>query len=292
MHRAAPLVLALAALLATPAVAGTVKGGVTVDGVAPIVPTRVSALMVRGSYDARNDEIVVVMTKKPLDALKVASSLDPASELVIQEAVSKDDHVLVYLSQDGGISFNASHGDGTTSYVNSTVMGDIRAEMTAKTAKRVAGRVFMPTPEKLLDGGSMKLDVTFDTEIVRPPAGSPLPAGGGEPGKALLGLLGAVAKKNWAGVQAGVTPALREDLTRSSSTTEKEYLDDAARHFNVTLPPKGLAITRGTLRTDEAVLEIEGEQRPGSDWVYFARMVKGGGGWLLDRSYPVGQIAK
>lgn len=293
MNRAVSLVLALAALLSTPAAAGTVKGGVTVDGVAPIFPKWACALVVRESYDARNDEIVVVMTMKPFDAAKVASSLDPASTLGVEPAVAKGDSVLVYLRRDGGISFNASHGygDAAPQYANSTAMGDIRAELTAKTAARVAGRVFMPKPEKLLGGESMKLDVTFDAEIVRPPAGSPLPAGGGEPGKSLLGLLDAVAKRRWADVQAGVTPALRKDIVGSSSTTEKEFLDDAAKHFALTLPPKGLAITRGTLRADEAVLEIEGQQW-GHGWVFFARMVKGGGGWLLDRSYPIGRIAE
>lgn len=280
---------ALAVLLSTPAVAGTVKGGVTVDGVAPISPKVACALMIRGSYDARNDETVVVMTMTPFDAPKVASSLDPNTVIGNEPAVRQGAHILVYLRKDGGISFSASHGDDGHQYAHSTEMGEIKAELTAKTATRVAGRVFMPKPEKLMGGESMKLDVTFDAEIVRPPAGSPLPAGGGAPGKALLGLLDAAAKRNWAGVQAGITPAQREGIVGSSSKTEKEYLDDAAKHFSVALPPKGLTITRGTLRADEAVLEIEGELW-GKGWVFFARMVKGGGGWLLDGSYPIGRI--
>lgn len=63
-----------------------------------------------------------------------------------------------------------------------------------------------PAPLKAMDGPSYTIDVKFSADVVPALSGPALPAGGGDPGKALTAFLAAVAKKQWTGIKAGLGP--------------------------------------------------------------------------------------
>src|SRR5258708_33449486 len=105
---------------------------------------------------------------------------------------------------------NASYSQTMTQYVAMTpgegpLPGSLKAEMTTNTADRGAGRVFSAKPVKTMDGETYTVDVKFSTEVTHGPAGTKLPAGGGDAGKSLQALLTAMKKKDFKAIQAGVT---------------------------------------------------------------------------------------
>ena len=84
-----------------------------------------------------------------------------------------------------------------------------------------------------------------------------------------------MAKKNYAAIQAGVTPARAENYTD---------VDDAVQTLGFFLPKKG-KIAGGELRGDTAIVEIEADSM-----LTLVRMVKSGTKWQFDRATRAGFI--
>ncbi|HEX7680396.1 MAG TPA: hypothetical protein VF713_19850, partial [Thermoanaerobaculia bacterium] len=175
-----------------------------------------------------------------------------------------------------------------TQYVEMT--GDrMKAEMTANTPDKVAGHVYSPKPLKSMDGSPYTIDLTFSTEVTRPPAGTKLPADGGEPGKAFKALQTAMASKSWEGISKNVTAKHLESFNESDRTP-KENLDDALQTLGLWLPKKPGKITGGTAYGNSAVLKVEGEMFKGQNALFLVRMVKEGPRWVFDRATTAGMI--
>jgi len=148
--------------------------------------------------------------------------------------------------------------------------------MTASGPARVAGRVWSPKPVKTQDE-SWTVDVSFATDVARAPAGTRLPADGGEPGKAFKVLLAARSAKKFDAIQKNVVKPF-------------DSLDDALSSLDIWLPKKGTKVTGGELRGDSAVLEVEGEMFPGMKGLFLVQMRKSGSRWLFDRAVRGGLI--
>jgi hypothetical protein len=167
----------------------------------------------------------------------------------------------------------------------------MKAEMTTNTPAKVAGHVFSPKPLKSMDGSPYTIDLTFSTEVTRPPAGTKLPADGGEPGKALKALQAAIANKSWEGISKNITAKHLESFNESDRTP-KENLDDALQTLGFWLPKKAGKITGGELHGDSAILKLEAELFEGQNGLFLVRMVKEGPRWVFDRATKAGMIDK
>jgi hypothetical protein len=167
----------------------------------------------------------------------------------------------------------------------------MKADMTANTPDKVAGRIFSTKALKTMDGTPYAIDLTFSTAVTRPPAGTKLPADGGEPGKAYEALRAAMVAKSWEGISKNVTAKNLESFNESYRTP-KENLDDALQTLGLWLPKKPGKITGGELRGDSAVLHVEGELFAGQDALFLIRMVKDGPRWVFDRATNAGLIDK
>jgi hypothetical protein len=284
------LTLALLCAFSSSAFAGEASGEFVAGKRAPIKPKFAAAFETRDQRDARKIAIEVVLSDAPIDVVAAAAELDPHTNVINQSALADHNYVLLWVRPDNDVSMNATYSATMTQFVEMTSSG-MKAEMTANTPDRVAGRIFSPKSLKTMDGEPYSINLTFSTTVTHPPAGTKLPADGGEPGKAFKALQTAIAKKSWEGISANVTPKNLQSFN-DSSRTAKENLDGALQRLGFWLPKKGGRVTGGELRGDSAVLELEAELYEGQNGLFLVRMVKTGPRWLFDRATRAGTIDK
>jgi hypothetical protein len=151
--------------------------------------------------------------------------------------------------------------------------------------------VYSPAPLKTMDGPTYTIDVKFSADVIAAPTGTPLPAGGGDAGKALTAFLGAITKKDWTGIKAGLSPKALPNFNHDYNTPA-ENTSSAVDILNAWLPVATAKITGGQLMSPTvAVLEVEG-QRFGTTWLSLVRMVKTGTVWQFEESAPAGMLSK
>jgi hypothetical protein len=185
---------------------------------------------------------------------------------------------------------NATYSATMTQFVDMTG-GRMKAEIKTLTADTVAGRLWMTSPGKTMTDDTYFVDVTFSAPITHGPAATKLSAGGGEPGKALQSLVGAISKKSWNDIKGGVSEHALKSLTYADSDrSEQENLEEALSTLNIWLSKKPGQVTGGELRGDTAILEMEGQIFEGQKGLYLVKMVKSGPRWVFDSATPVGMI--
>jgi hypothetical protein len=167
--------------------------------------------------------------------------------------------------------------------------GGLKAELNANTPTHIAGRVFTAEPVKVLSGETFSCDITFAVDVTRPASGTPLPEGGGEPGKAFGAMLDAAKNKNWDALIESVSARMRS-IFDADYRSKEENLDYAVDFLKMALPKSKTKIIGGTLRGETATLEIEGEMFAGQPAVYFARMIKTKDSWLYDGAILAGMV--
>ncbi len=281
--------LAFAAFTLT-AHAGQASGEFTAGTRPPIRPKYAAAFETPDQRDARKMAVEVVLSEAPIDIAAAAAELDPHSNVINQSALRDHNYVLLWVRPDNDVSMNATYSATMTQFVEMTG-GRMKAEMTANTPDKVAGHVYSPKPLKSMDGSPYTIDLTFATEVTRPPAGTKLPSDGGEPGKAYKALQTAIAGKSWEGISRNVTAKHLESFNESDRTPQ-ENLDDALQTLGFWLPKKPGKITGGELHGDSAVLKVEGELFEGQNALFLVRMVKEGPRWVFDRATKAGMIDK
>ena len=269
---------------------GEASGQFTAGKRPPIQPKYAAAYETRDQRDARKAAIEVVLSEEPIDVAEAAAELDPHSNVINQKALRDHNYVLLRVRPDNDVSMNATYSATMTQYVEMTG-SRMTADLTANTRDRVAGRVFSPKPLKTMDGDDYTIDLKFSTEVTHAPAGTKLPADGGEAGKAFNALQSAIAKKSWAGIKGNVTAKTLESFFESDRT-ENENLADAIQTLGFHLPKKPGKITGGELRADGAILNVEGELFEGQNALFLVRMVKDGSTWVFDRATNAGLIDK
>lgn len=271
------LILLLSATLAAPALAGDASGQFKADPRAPIRPKYAAAYETRDLRDSHKHAVEVILSEAPIDAAAAVADLDPHTNAINQPALMEKNYIVLVVRPDGDVSMNATYSERMVQFVDMTgAMGDLKAEISTNTPDRVAGRVFSPKPVKT-DSGTWTVDVKFSTDVTRLPPGMALPAGGGDPGKALTALLAAKSKKNWEGIRTAVVKPF-DDLA------------DALQSLDIWLPKKGVKITGGVLRGDTATLDVEGEMFEKQKGLFLVRMQKSGTKWLFDRAMRAGFI--
>jgi hypothetical protein len=272
------------------ALGGDTSGQFTAGKRPPIRPKYAAAYETRDQRDARKIAIEVVLSEEPIDVVEAAAELDPHSNVINQKALRDHNYVLLWVRPDNDVSMNATYSDTMTQYVEMTG-SRMTADLTTNTRDKVAGRIFSPKPLKTMDGDPYTIDLKFSTEVTHPPAGTKLPADGGEPGKAFNALQAAIAKKSWTGIKGNVTAKTLESFYESDRS-ETENLADAIQTLGFRLPKKAGKITGGELRGDSAILNVEGELFEGQNALFLVRMVKDGPRWVFDRAQNAGLIDK
>jgi hypothetical protein len=287
--RLSTLTVSVAAVCAitVPAFAGPASGTVT-SPTGTIAPKQAIAYVVRDMRNARNTRIEIMLTDVAVKADGLQNDLDPHVTAINFEELRDRDYVLLWIAAPNTVSMNATYSKTMTQYLNDT-SGGLKAELTTNTATRVEGRVFSPSPLKTFDGTTYTVDLKFSADVIPGLTGTPLPAGGGDPARALTTFLAAVKAKNWTGIKAGLSPKALPMYDKSYNTPQ-ENADSAADIFSARLPMDKLAVTRGQLiNPTTAVLEAEGE-RFGSRNLSLVKMVKTGAVWQFEESAPLGTV--
>jgi hypothetical protein len=266
---------ALLAAIAVSAVAGEASGEFKTNTRKPIQPKYAAAYEARDQRDPRKRIIEVVLSSEPVDTAAAVADLDPHTNIINQPALMDHDYILLWVRPGDDVSMNATYGERMVQFVDMTSMS-LKAEMTANTPDRVAGRLWSPKPVKTQDE-TWTVDVRFATDVTRLPAGTRLPADGGDPGKAFKALLAARTAKKLDAIQKSVVKPF-------------DNLDDALSTLDMWLPKKGAKVTGGEVRGDSAVLEVEGEMFPGMKGLFLVRMTKSGPKWLFDRAIRGGLL--
>jgi hypothetical protein len=278
-----PFMMTMAALAEAGPASGTVK-----SATGTISPKQAIAYVVRDSRNARNTRVELLLTDVPVDAATLRDDLDPHATAINFKELADRNYLLLWVGTDGAVSMNATYSKTMTQYINDT-SGGLKAELTTNSPTKIEGRVYSGAPLKTMDGPTYTIDVKFSADIVVPPAGTPLPAGGGEPGKALTAFLDAIAKKNWTNIKAGLSPKQLPGFDRSYNTPA-ENAASAVDILTAWFPMTNRKVAGGTLLNPAmAVLELEGE-RFGSRSLSLVRMVKTGAAWQFDEAGPAGSL--
>ena len=140
--------------------------------------------------DVGRDRTYVYLSDIPLDAARLAAAFRSSSAAEEQLGDGSAGYVRICIDGDGsecGLYF--SHNKPSASF-NSAGYGEFKRA--SAEPGRVSGRWALTEPGDFF-GETYDFDLTFDAAIT-PPPGKPLPADGGEPGKAYRDWTAAVAK--------------------------------------------------------------------------------------------------
>jgi len=267
----------------TGSASGTVK-----SATGTIAPTFATAYVVRDSQHPRQKLVELLLTETAVNPAPLRDALDPNVVAINLPELRDRNYVLLWVAADGSVRMNATYSKTMTQYVNDS-SGGLKGEFTTNTPTKVEGRIYSPAPLKTVDGPTYTIDVKFSADVIPALTGTPLPAGGGDPGQAFLALTDAVAKKNWNGIKAGLSPKILPSYDQSYNTPA-ENLASAVDILSARIPIAKAKVTGGFLVSPTvAVIEFEGE-RFGTTWVEVARMEKTGAAWQFVDSAPVGMI--
>ena len=268
--------------------ANTASGSVNVQKAGDISPKFSAGYLVRDQRNARTTQTEILLSEVTIDPAAMQNALDPHMIAINLDALNGRNYVLLFVRADGWVGMNATFSKGMTQFLNDTTSG-LKAEFTARTATRIDGHVFSPSPLKSMDGTTYTVDLRFGVDVAAPPAGTALASGGGDPGKALTAFLAASQKKNWAAIKAGSSPDALKTFDKSYNSPA-ENADSAAALLKAWIPLQKMNITGGQLRGNVAILDVVGELFPGQLGLSLVQMVKTGAVWQFDRAARAGMV--
>lgn len=124
-------------------------------------------------------------------------------------------------------------------------------EMESTGPDRFAGRVYLPEMHEFFDD-SYQYDFTFSAPLSDPnaPIGEPLPADGGEPGRAYLAWVEAIRALDVERLRTMVTPEMAEMLDSEDAMENLEFMRD--------MTADDVRILGGSSDGTTAILQVEG----------------------------------
>ncbi len=275
--------LAVTGVAAAGPASGTVK-----SATGTISPKFATAYVVRDQRDPRKTIVEVLLSEVAVDPAPLRDDLDRHVTAINLDELRDGNYVLFWIAADGSVRMNATYSKTMTQYLTDSTDG-LKGEFTANTPSKIDGRIYSPRPLATMDGPTYTVDVTLSADVMPALGGTALPAGGGDPGKALAAFLGAITSKNWNGIKAGLSPKALPTFDQDDNTPE-ENLSSAVDILNARLPVAKAKVTGGIQTSPTAaVLELQGE-RFGTTWLALVRMVKTGAVWQFEESAPVGMI--
>ncbi|HWS76811.1 MAG TPA: hypothetical protein VN205_00385 [Thermomonas sp.] len=223
------------------------KGEVRVD------VRHVIAVVVDEAGTEADTHTYVYLSDVPMDAGKVAAAFHASSAAEAQLGDGSAGYVRICINAEGGeCGLYFSHNNPSASF-NSSGYGKFALD--AAPAGRTAGRWVLAEPDDFF-GETYDFDLRFDVAVT-PPPGKPLPADGGEPGKAYRAWIAAVAKGDVATLGALVGGDYNGWRIKSDDQDDvKAALKDLRDGT-----PLQARILRGRIDGDSAVLWVEGKDR-------------------------------
>jgi hypothetical protein len=268
--------------------ANTAAGSVDVQKLGAISPTFSAGFIVRDQRNARTSQTEIMLSEVAIDPTEMQHAFDPHMVAINLDALKDRNYILLFIRADGRVAMNATFSKTMTQFLNDSDDG-LKVDFTARTATRVDGHVYSAAPLKTMDGTTYTVDVRFGVDISAPPAGTALPAGGGDPGKALTAFLAAAQKKNWPAIKAGSSPDALKMFDKSYNSPA-ENADSAADLLKAWIPSQKMKVAGGEVRGDVAVLDVEGELFAGQFGLSRVQMVKTGAVWQFDRAARAGLV--
>lgn len=256
--------LAASAAMATPQ-AGP-NGGHFRIGEIRLDATFAIAVVRDEGHDDVGPQTMLYLSDVPLDAAKAAAAFDADDAVRAQLDEKAGGYVRLCIDAEGAECGMFFSPEGFNSGGYGTLL------LTANDAGHIAGSWVLKEPESFFDK-TYDFDLHFDVAIT-PPPGKDLPASGGEPGKAYLAYITALAK--------GDLPALRQltdqdhgyRFPQDDESRAKESLKSARDGEPVTAN-----VERGRIDGDTAVLWIAGVDRDDIRRRGRVRMLRESGSW-------------
>lgn len=160
-----------------------------------------------------------------------------------------------------GVSYAFASGDGCGLCYDGSAQSTVKVE-----GGRIHGSLKLAKPD------SLRFDVSFDVPVAPTDYGDPLPAGGGEPGKAYAALHGPMVAWDYA--------AAKPFFTEETQADWKDHSQEILESFRKDHPTESYRIVRGWVRGDRALLLVDGEATYGKVKSE-AQMVRQKGTWRL-----------
>jgi len=182
-------------------------------------------------------------------------------------------YMALIVDADGSFTcINYSTGKGGGSACDSAFTPALT--FTRRTPERVAGRF-------RLKNGDDTADVTFDLKVesALTPPGTPLPAGGGDPGRAVLAHFAAIEKNDFKALKATAQPEQRAMMEAAEKAGEAKEMFEMMRAMS----PRKVKLVGGTVDGDDAIVDFEAVE-DGKPIKGYAEVVRVNGTWYMTGS--------
>ncbi len=191
--------------------ANTASGSVNVQKVGDISPKFSAGYLVRDQRNARTTQTEILLSEVTIDPAAMQNALDPHMIAINLDALNDRNYVLLFVRADGWVGMNATFSKGMTQFLNDTT-GGLKAEFTARTATRIDGHVFSPSPLKSMDGTTYTVDLRFGVDVARPARRDGAGVWRRRPGKGADRFSRRVAEKELGGDQSRIEPRCAENV--------------------------------------------------------------------------------
>ena len=224
------------------------------------------------AYPGEGNTIEVALSSKPFDRKEFAKDGKVDSFDIMHHRMDTDANTIT-LKIEGDGSMNCMDfllaGGGGSSCGSSQKEG---LKLTKRTASAIAGSF-------ALQEAPDSIDVHFDLPVTRSMkrAGSALPPGGGEPGKAVIANFAAMRSGDFEKMKAAAAPDKRQEM---ESAKMPESDKQAMIEFMKSMAPADVKILGGTIDGDTALVDYQGK-RAGQPTKGTAEVKRVDGKWYM-----------
>lgn len=198
-----------------------------------------------GSFDKTKQQVVVLITDQavPVDAL------EDDFEVIHLANEGKVHGLALTINQEKQVISGQLFHEAFNSNVSATGMHVFKG--TIISTESVEGRLYVSGSQETFDH-HWQYDATFRVSLKKPaPTGTPLPAGGGEPGKTYLAYCNAIQRGDLEALKKLIS---QENLKDLEGPDAKKMLEMVRA-----MTPTRIKIVGGMLDGNKATLRVEGE---------------------------------
>jgi hypothetical protein len=243
------VVSGLALFHAAPAIAAeeaSVSGTLTANGETVELPYVYVYALEKGFYDEGEPAWKIIFVEQPIEARKLDEHIWGAAHVELQitrTAEFGDEPTLHVYSQS--LVLSADQGGNISGGTYPEI------ELDGAGPERFSGRVYLPEEQTIFDD-TFQYDFTFSAPLSDPnaPIGDPLPADGGEPGKAYLAWVDAIHSGDIQRLKALVPAEVASQLDGEEAKEEFEFMR--------TMTPTAIKLLSGSSDGQMALLQVEG----------------------------------
>lgn len=269
--------VALIALAGPPAfAANSASGSFRYDKVTLRVK-HACAILVPEDGDPAKRRTLLYLSDKPLDCAAADAALDPEEVLDGQVRSAKAGSVRIPILPGGEAGTLYFSNTEPSESFNSGGIGKLTLKTNSEA--RLEGSYATDKPEDFFDK-TYEFKLTFAADVTKGPVtGTPLPAGGGEAGKAYLAYAAAVAKRDYAKIKALVSAERAAKIFENEGT---DWFKDTFEWFRNSQPASAKVVA-GLANGDRVTLTVEGKSYDDKDAKIKGRvrMVKDAKGWKI-----------